>query len=41
MKTFNLFGSTGFIGIKSLKVIKNFFPEIKINLLVAKKNYKA
>ena len=41
MKTFNLFGSTGLIGTKSLKVINDFFPKIKINLLVANKNYKA
>ena len=36
----NIFGSTGNIGVKSLDIIKNFFPEYKINLLVANKNYK-
>jgi len=40
MKTLNLFGSTGIIGTKTLKIIKNYFPEIKINLLVANNNYK-
>ena len=39
MKIINIFGSTGEIGTKSLKIIKDYFPEIKINLLVAKKNY--
>ena len=36
----NIFGSTGVIGEKSLKLIKKNYPEIKINLLVANKNYK-
>ena len=36
----NIFGSTGTIGSLSLKLIKKFFPKIKINLLVANKNYK-
>ena len=36
----NIFGSTGIIGDKSLKLIKKFYPEIKINLLVANNNYK-
>ena len=40
MKTINIFGSTGMIGTKSLKIIKDYFPDIKINILVAKKNYK-
>ena len=34
----NIFGSTGIIGIKTLNLIKNFFPNIKINLMVANKN---
>ena len=37
---FNLYGSTGEIGSKSLKIIDKYFPSIKINLLVANKNYK-
>ena len=36
----NIFGSTGSIGTKSLKIINNYFPNIKINLLTAKSNYK-
>ena len=36
----NIFGSTGNIGSLSLKLIKKFFPKIKINLLVANTNYK-
>ena len=40
MKTLNIFGSTGTIGTKTLKIIKNYFPKIKINLLVANNNYK-
>ena len=40
MQTLNLFGSTGTIGIKTLKIIKNYFPKIRINLLVANNNYK-
>ena len=40
MKTLNIFGSTGSIGTKSLKIIKNYFPKIKINLIVANNNYK-
>ena len=36
----NIYGSTGQIGSKSLKILTNFFPKIKINLLVANKNYK-
>ena len=40
MKTINIFGSTGMIGTKSLKIIKDYFPDIIINILVAKKNYK-
>ena len=35
----NIFGSTGIIGTKSLVIIKKFYPEIKINLLVANNNY--
>ena len=40
MKTLNIFGSTGKIGTKTLKIIKDYFPKIKINLLVANNNYK-
>ena len=40
MKTINILGSTGIIGTKSLKIINSFFPKLKINLLVANKNYK-
>ncbi|PPR49379.1 MAG: 1-deoxy-D-xylulose 5-phosphate reductoisomerase [Alphaproteobacteria bacterium MarineAlpha5_Bin5] len=34
----NIFGSTGNIGVKSLDLIHNHFPEIKVNLLCAKNN---
>jgi len=34
----NIFGSTGYIGKKSLKIIKNYFPDLKINLLCANRN---
>ena len=40
VKYFNLYGSTGQIGSKSLQIIDRYFPSIKINLLVANKNYK-
>ena len=40
MKLFNLYGSTGQIGSKSLQIIDQYFPTIKINLLVANINYK-
>ena len=40
MKTLNILGSTGFIGTKTLKIIKKYFPQIKINLIVANNNYK-
>ena len=33
----NIFGSTGIIGSKTLAIIKNHFPEIKINLLFSGK----
>ena len=36
----NIYGSTGFIGSKILSIIKSYFPEIKINLLLANENYK-
>ena len=36
----NIFGSTGTIGIKTLQTLNKNFPFIKINLLVAEKNYK-
>ena len=34
----NIYGSTGIIGRKTLTIIKNYFPNIKINLLCAKSN---
>ena len=34
----NIFGSTGYIGKKSLAIINNHFPELKINLLCANRN---
>ena len=40
MLTINIFGSTGSIGEKTLKIINNYFPKIKINFLLAFKNYK-
>jgi len=40
VKYFNLYGSTGQIGSKSLQIIDKYFPSIKINLLVANTNYK-
>ena len=40
MQTINIFGSTGSIGVKTLNIINKYFPTIKINLLVANKNYK-
>ena len=40
MNSINIFGSTGIIGTKSLSIIKNYFPKIKINLLLAQSNYK-
>ena len=36
----NIFGSTGIIGKKSLELINNNFPNIKVNLLCAKSNIK-
>ena len=36
----NIFGSTGTIGTKTLDVIDNHFPNLKINLLCAKSNSK-
>ena len=36
----NIYGSTGTIGKKSLLILKRYFPEIKVNLLVSNKNYK-
>ena len=36
----NIFGSTGIIGSKTLDIISNYFPEIKINLLCANSNVK-
>ena len=34
----NIFGSTGYIGKKSLEIITNYFPDLKINLLCANRN---
>ena len=34
----NIYGSTGEIGKKTLKIIKKFFPKIKVNLLCANSN---
>ena len=36
----NIFGSTGIIGSITLKIIREYFPEIKINLLTANNNYE-
>ena len=36
----NIFGSTGVIGSITLKIIREYFPEIKINLLTANNNYE-
>ena len=34
----NIFGSTGEIGRKTLRLISKYYPKIKINLLCADKN---
>ena len=36
----NIFGSTGIIGSKSLEIINNYFPQLKIDLLLASNNAK-
>ena len=36
----NIYGSTGVIGKTTLSIIKNKFPNYKINLLCAKNNIK-
>ena len=36
----NIFGSTGYIGKKSLSIINTYFPDLKINLLCANRNIK-
>ena len=36
----NIYGSTGEIGKKTLNLISKHFPNYKINLLCANKNYK-
>ena len=36
----NIFGSTGTIGAKSLKLINKYFPNLKIDLITANNNYK-
>jgi len=36
----NIFGSTGTIGTKTLKIIEKYYPFITINLLTANSNYK-
>ena len=40
MRNINIYGSTGIIGQKSLKLINSNFSDIKINLLLAHSNYK-
>ena len=34
----NIFGSTGIIGTKTLKIINTYFPKFNINLLCANEN---
>ncbi len=34
----NIFGSTGVIGQKTLRIIKNYFPNLRVNLLCANSN---
>ena len=34
----NIFGSTGIIGSKSIQIISNYFPQLKIDLLLAANN---
>ncbi len=34
----NIYGSTGIIGSKTLKILNDYFPKIKVNLLCANKN---
>ena len=36
----NIFGSTGIIGSKTLNIINNYFPMIKVNLLCSNSNVK-
>jgi 1-deoxy-D-xylulose-5-phosphate reductoisomerase len=36
----NIFGSTGIIGSKTLSIISNYFPSIKVNLLCSNTNVK-
>mgnify|MGYP001162521515 CR=1 FL=1 len=36
----NIFGSTGIIGSKTLNIINNYFPKIKINLLCSNTNVR-
>ncbi len=36
----NIFGSTGIIGKKTLQLIETNFPNLKVNLICAKSNYK-
>lgn len=40
MKTISIFGSTGSIGCNAVEIIKNNLDKFKVNVLVAKKNYK-
>jgi len=40
MKTINILGSTGIIGKKTLKIIKDNFTDYKINYLLCLNNYK-
>ena len=36
----NIFGSTGIIGSKTLEIINNYFPKIKVNLLCSNTNVR-
>ena len=36
----NIFGSTGFIGSKTIDIVQKSFPNIKINLISANNNIK-
>ena len=36
----NIFGSTGIIGSKTLDIITNYFPKIKVNLLCSNTNVR-
>ena len=40
MRKINIYGSTGIIGNKTLKLIKNYFLDIQVHLLLANSNHK-